>query len=316
MMLPLVAQLAAMGDVGNHGPDAPAPVAIELEQCEQIDPRQLDRLLRIEFAGESPTLSGVVQVSVACNGKHSLVRAFDPSSGVQQAKAVDLSASDTQSRDARTRELALLIGELVRASHDESSKTGQPPPLRQEPIAREPSIAPSRQADAKLQLGAVAGGELYGEGYWHAGPSLLLQLSPLPRLQAELRLGVRFTEGHDTNSGSVVIQTYSAACGVGVSVLPEHLPLGLWLQARAEADWVIVSATPSAGFTATDENALAWVAALGPGLRIPLSESLQFIAEGSLQLPLRSVTIDDQDAQITALRGLGAAAHLGLLVEL
>src|SRR6476620_163028 len=120
-MAPLIlAQVAVVAAVSSGVPDPALVTAIGLTvaACVDADREALRRLLEVEYRGPlaDPDRSDLTQVIVRCTEERNEVRVLVPRRPKETVRTVDLSGMGPVAKEAKTRELALVIAELVRSA--------------------------------------------------------------------------------------------------------------------------------------------------------------------------------------------------------
>src|SRR5258708_15264228 len=120
-MAPLIlAQLAvtAAASSGSVDPALGPAIGLTVDACVDADRDELRRLLEVEYRG--PLADGertdLTQVIVRCTEERNEVRVLVPRRPRETVRTVDLSGLGPVAKEAKTRELALVIAELVRSA--------------------------------------------------------------------------------------------------------------------------------------------------------------------------------------------------------
>src|SRR5689334_25161740 len=114
---------------------------IAIDPCVEVDADEVRRLAALELntwrAGSSVASLSVL---VTCGGGVQELRLTDRVKGQETVRQLDLSAASGTDRDAKTRELALAIAELLRRVQVDSTPEPAPAP-KPSPVAPDPPQA-------------------------------------------------------------------------------------------------------------------------------------------------------------------------------
>jgi hypothetical protein len=319
-MMPLIlAQLglvpAASGAASIDAAPASA-IGLTVDSCVDADVEELRRLLEVEYRGplvESDRIDRT-QVVVRCTEERNEVRVLVPRRPKETVRTVDLTSLGPVAREAKTRELALVIAELVRSaesSQPEAERVALPPPAPEKP-APSPSPAPARWT----QVGALFTAEKYSGGQAQLGPGMAARFAVTRYFNAEVRAGARWAETLAVPDGEITSRGIEGGIGVGIDAFPNQSRAGLLLTARAEVVWLQIQGNER-GTTASGRSVsgLTVVAAAAPCVWATLSRSLRVLAEPAVLLPIHRLDIEDQGLRVSALGGVGVAATLGMVAH-
>jgi hypothetical protein len=319
MTLLILAQLGLIPATSGAVPSDPAPataVGLTVDSCVDADRDELRRLLEVEYRGPlaEPDRMDRTQVIVRCTEERNEVRVLVPRRPKETVRTVDLTGLGPVAREAKTRELALVIAELVRsaeASEPEAERVALPPPAPEKP-APSPSPAPPRWT----QVGALFTAEKYSGGQAQMGPGMAARFAVTRYFNAELRAGARWAETLAVPDGDITSRGIEGGIGVGIDAFPNESRAGLLLTARAEVVWLQIQGHES-GTAASGRSVsgLTVVAAAAPCVWMTLSRSLRVLAEPAVVVPIHKLAIEDQGLQAAAIAGVGVAATLGIVAH-
>jgi hypothetical protein len=315
----------------------PAP-EITIDSCVAVDPVEVRRLTAIELDA-APSAGQTLEVVVGCQGVSQYLRLVDTSRGLIASRTIDLSAAGEDNRDARARELALAIAELLRRALSEASsapqsgapQSGAPQASVPQPGAPQPAAQPGAPSDApeslepnspaanpptatpwKAEVGisAIAVGWTHGQSLF--GVDLTGRIHLTRWLLGELRAGGRRTRAVELQRGTVTGQGVAAAGGLAWDTLPDVHWAGVSLGARVGVDWLRYAAVDQDGhfYDGSDAASVTVQAALGAFLSLfgPLRATLNL----ELGTALNAVAIEEDGQARSGLGGLGVSGALGL----
>jgi hypothetical protein len=295
------------------GASASALPSITIEPCVAVDASEVRRLTAIEVSswqGESSV--GSFGVLVGCEDGGQRLRLMDAKRGQVAERSIDLSAVGASDRDARARELALAIAELLRRNEsaeqpapsvavDESSASPTPT------FASTPLVAPwqGELGVTAAALGWTGGGVLFGAdltgrarfGRWFIG---------------ELRAGGRSTRAISLENGSMTGRGLAASVGLAVDVAPNVDWAGVSFGARLGVDWLRYAATDVAGVTYDGQDGTG-VSVFGTASAfVSLAGPLRVTLDAGVGTALHEVVIRENDETLSGLSGVVASGALGL----
>lgn len=283
---------------------------ISIEPCVEVDASEVLRLTAIEVSswqGQSSVAS--FDVFVGCQDGGQRLRLMDAKRGQVAERSIDLSAVGASDRDARARELALAIAELLRRNESGDQPV---PNVVIDAVPVPPSPPPTMVMPWQAELGVTAAAMGWTGGAVLFGADLTGRARFAGWFIAELRAGGRSTRPVSLDNGSMTGRGLSASAGLAFDVVPNFQWVGVSLGARLGVDWLRYAAIDEEGFTydgrdATGVNAFgtatAFVSLVGP-LRITL--------DAGVGTALHEVTIRENDETLGGLSGVVASGALGL----
>jgi len=319
-MLPLAVCLAMgftqLGQVGVG--DAAARISID--DCVDADREEIVRLLAIELAAGSAGAPAPRGIVVTCTEQRDIVRLYDPENPQQSSRILDLSAWGVAARKARTRELSLVIAELLREPDNVPKKSAPPraEPPRLERARVERAQPPRTSEQARVEIALLLGAEKYSGGHAQLGIGGGLRLGAPGPLVFDVRVGARGVQTVLAPAGEIHAVGFVSAMGVGVDLFPDTGKAGLAAMGRLELDWIFArgSVSGSSRATARSANGVALIGSIAASAWFSLSRRLRLVAEPALLLPIKPLSLEDRAADVSAISGIGAAAALGLLLRL
>lgn len=303
-----------------------APVTVTIDSCVGVNASEVRRLTATELLNEETTLAGF-EVLVACRGTSYILRLLHVGRGVVDSS--ELATGDVVAEDARNRELAIAVAELLRRAPEllppdrivdvasnrptellprESTAPTPPPPP---PIVQTEPAAPV--GPWRGELGVVGTFVHWTGGEQLLGSDLVARVALVPRLWVELRTGGRRTLQPTVMNGTSIDATgFGAAVGFGYTVTPGLELVDIRLGAKVGADWLRFfiaddSAVVYGGADATNVYALGALTAL-----MALSDAWHLNIELAAGGALRPIAIRD-GKDVSGPRGVMAAGVLGMV---
>lgn len=257
-------------------------------------------------------------VEVRCQGERLEIRVgsltFPEQRAVrtlQLAPAVD--ASGLAARQARSRELALAIAELIRRLEIASA----PPPIAPPPSPppRLPVTTPSTTQTpegkpGRWQVGLMPTVDASAGGQKFVGGDLIVGARLGSRFLAELRVGGRAGTQHIVPNGRLLSSATIAGATAGVLLWPgrRHVGLALLLHAQEYLVRLRLEAPADAG----TRTALvgAFVVAAGARLTVALGRRVELGVSASAGFPPHGIVVRVQGAAAESLTGLVLSGSL------
>jgi hypothetical protein len=317
-MAPLVlAQLAVAAAAGGGGsgvdPAVGPAIGLTVVACVDADREELRRLLEVEYRGPvgDAERTDLTQVIVRCTEERNEVRVLVPRRPKETVRTVDLSGLGPVAKEAKTRELALVIAELVRSAQS-AEAVAETVTVQRVPEKVSPLPEPPRWT----QVGALITAEKYSGGQAQLGPGMAARFAVTRYFTAELRVGARWAESLGATDGYITSRGFVGGIGVGIDAFPHESRAGLLLMARAEVEWLRIQGTDESGsVSGRTASGAAFVAGAAPCGWIRLGRSLRVLAEPALLVPIHPLVIEDQGERVSALAGVGVAATLGIMAQ-
>jgi len=315
-MAPLIlAQVAVVAAVssGVVDPAVGPAIGLTVDACVDADREELRRLLEVEYRGPlaDPDRSDLTQVVVRCTEERNEVRVLVPRRPKETVRTVDLSGPGAVAKGAKTRELALVIAELVRSAQ------ASEPVVETIPAPRNPDkVAPLLSAPSHwTQVGALFTAEKYSGGQAQLGPGMAARFAVTRYFTTELRVGARWGETLSARDGYINSRGFVGGIGAGIDAFPDQNRAGLFLVARAEVEWLRVQGNDSGAASGQSASGAAVVASAAPCGWIALGRSLRLLAEPAVLVPLHTLVIEDRGERVSSLSGVGVAATLGIMAH-
>jgi hypothetical protein len=327
-----LALLAAIGQLS--APDRSAALALTIDPCLDIDEQTVRHLVDLELGdpGDRAASRPGITVSVLCvkNGQEIRLepRAVGQPPTIRRPLRLESpEGAGLAAREARTRELALAIAELVRRFESDGasapsvaeSEVAQPPqtPPVPEVRATAPTASITRPASpvaaaTSMRIGALSAVEFFSGGRTFVGGDLIAGMRVGRRFDAEIAAGVRVDMGQKAQMARLDAAALDVAVALAARLWSyrESLQTSVWLRARGFAyQWRVESDGGNSG-AQTTTLAFATVAA-GPRVGITLGRRALVIAEAGVGRPLPAVVVRDQGRTIGSVSGWLVSGNLG-----
>jgi hypothetical protein len=312
----LALALLAMRSEGTAAAE-PGPV-LQLDPCLQVDELVVQNLVELELSdarGRAPT---PISVAVRCVEDAQEIR-VEPwaSRGDDGIRSIALPAADdaTATLEARSRELALAIAELIRRLEITRPLPSAAPPPRPPPptIVVAPSAPPQAPPD-RWAIGASSSFDHFTGGQSMAGGDLSLALAFGRWALADLRVGGRILDGGTLPSGRLTARAGTASLGAGLHLASQRRA-GFALMLRLQGYAVQYDVELEGG---ASQGALlgAVVVAVEPRLFVAITGRISIAAGGAAGLPLHGIVVRTQGVETDSLSGFVLSANLGFVVAL
>jgi hypothetical protein len=317
----LIALLAMLPLSG--APDVASNPVIRIDPCVQVDGEEVRRVTAIELSGSRPQRSlAELEVDVACrNGVEEIqlidrvraritVRSID----LRTRGDADLGAPAAEARDAKARELALAIAELLRRTEGESA-LGVPTARVAPSPGADPGAAGSSSGEPRplrLELDVAGVLEHFTAGETLFGADLSGRLHVASWLIAELRLGGRKTKPVALERGAIDGHGVTAAAGLALDLTPGMHRAGVALGARLGGSWLRYAASQGrATAFAGKDAAAATLAGTATGF-VMLTRDFCVVADASVGTALHAIVIRENDRRLSGMRGVFMSSAIGL----
>ena len=305
------------GDVAQQNP------VLDLDPCVEVDDSAVQNLVDLELRDARTGDRDVpISVAVRCLEGAQEIR-VEPwaSLGHDGLRAIELPPADDAdpaAREARSRELALAIAELIRRleiTHPLRPKPPPPPPAPSPPIAISAPPDADESGRRRWQLAALSSFEAYTGGQKLAGGDLSVA-APIGRwILTELRVGGRLVDGGTSPVSHLTGRAGTAAVAAGLNVWSQRRALGFALMLRAQGYAIEYRVeSPDNGSQSARLGALA--IAVEPRLFVAVSRRISLTAGVGAGIPLHGIIVRTQGAETDSLTGLVVSASLGALLTL
>ena len=322
LALAMVAMRAeAIPGAAERGP------SLDLEACVRVDAAVVQNLVDLELglgdASARPP-SGPISVAVRCIDGAQLIR-VEPwaSRGDDGLRTIELpdAYDEAAAVEARSRELALAIAELIRRLEITRPLPPAPPPPAAPPPPLAPPLvvapsSPPEEPRHRWQLGALTSFEAFTGGPWLAGGDLSVGASFGRWVALDLRAGGRSVEGLSSSSERLSARAGVASIGAGLSVWSRRHPVGFAAMLRAQGFGVEYRLGSTGEDPARTTRLGALVATVEPRLLVRMSGHIALALGGAAGLALHGVVVRVQGVETSRMSGLLLSGNLGVVVEL
>jgi len=308
-----VSALAALLLAGARGVATLAPISID--PCVDVDAEEVRRLTDIELAASREASAEVLDVVVSCREGGQELRLTERASQRVTVRGIDLSASGTRDRDARARELALAIAELVRRSNQPTAAPVQYRAAPAPPPAQPPFRPAAPGVPWRTQLGASAVVDGWTGGQALYGAELAGRLHLGRWLIGELRLGGRKTGLLDLERGTMDGYALAGSAGVSLDATPYARRAGLAFGARLGIARLRYSVVGDDGVRLGAASASAVSANATASGFVAISGQVGLLVDASIGGALHTVVIQENNRSISALNGVLLSSAVGVAAQ-
>jgi len=294
---------------------------LDVEACVRVDASVVQNLVDLELElgdARSRRPSFPISVAVRCIDGAQLIR-VEPwaSRGDDGLRTIELPDADdaTAALEARSRELALAIAELIRRLEITRPLPPEPapPPL---PAAVTASSSPPQPLSLRWQIGALSAVDAFTGGQWLAGGDLSLGMSLGPWAALDVRAGARSVRGLTSSSDQLSGRAGVASVAAGLNLWSRQRRVGFALMLRAQGFGVDYRLESTGEAPARTARLGALVAALEPRLLVGLSRRVTLALGGAVGLPIHGIVVREQGLETSRMSGALLSGSLGVVVEL
>lgn len=293
---------------------------LDIDPCVGVDASALRNLVELELRDSRAGHVAVpVSVGVRCVDDAQEIR-VEPwaSRGDDGIRTIELPAAadaDSAAQEARSRELALAIAELVRRLEITRPLAPAPPPSPppgSPPVVIPVTPPPPEVTPGRPQLALLSSFDAFTGGQKLAGGDVCVA-APIGRwLVAEVRIGGRILTGATSPAG-LTARAGTAAVAAGLN-FSSRRPVGYVLMLRAQGYAIDYRLDPAADGGARTARLGAFVAVLESRLLLAVTYRLSVAAAVAAGLPIHGIVVRSQGAMTESLTGLALSAHLGAMV--
>jgi hypothetical protein len=309
-------RLLAMSTEGAPAVVDEEPV-LTLDPCVEVDETTVREVMELELWDARPRNAKLpTSVSVRCVGDAQEIRVESRSAPEQdEVRAIQLSsvadAAAPAARQARSRELALAIAELIRRREiAPPAPPATPPPPPPPPVVPALVVSPAQPAEAgRWQLGILTTYDYFGGGQRFIGGDLFTAARLGRWFVAELRAGGRVGADQPLPGGRLSARAATVGAAAGIRFWPERL-IGFELMLRAQEYLVQFRAEASGDSAARTALLGAFVLAAEPRLIVALARHFELEATAAVGLPPRGIVVRIQGTDRQSMSGLVLSGSL------
>lgn len=320
-MIVTILALALFAVPGEQTADAPEQKpTLAIDACVEVDDATVENLVDLELRDTRGRGQDVpISVGVRCLDGTQEIR-VEPwaSLGGDGIRAIELPAvddADPAAREARSRELALAIAELIRRlqiTQPLPPKPPPPPPPTPPLVFSTPPLA--EEPPRRWQLAVLSSFEVFTGGQKLAGGDIAFAARIGRWIVSEVCVGGRFIDGQTTPVARLTGRAGTAIVAIGPSVWSKHRTVGFAPMLRAQGYAIDYRAeSPGEGGSRTARMG-ALTIAVEPRLLVAISGRISLTAGAGVGLPLHGVVVRTQGSKTDSLTGVSISASLGAVV--
>jgi len=289
--------------------------AIRIDPCVEVDAEEVRRLTANELVSWRSSIAlTALDVAVDCEGTSQELRVTDRASGQVTVRSIDLSAPGSGDRDAKTRELALAIAELLRrveaAAPPPAPPAPSPPPAV--PVVPVDPTPPSEPRPWRAELGVSGAVVGYTGGEVLLGADVPGRIRLTRFVIADLRVGARKSRPIELESGTMNGYGVDAAAGLSLDATPGLRNVGVSFGGRLGASFLRYAAVDHEGATYGGKDAVVLYATGNTTAFVTLSEPLCLTLDAAIGGALHSIAIEVNGRSVSEASGILLSSAVGL----
>ena len=320
-MIPTLVALALSAQPNAHiAPAVEQKPALHIDACVEVDRAAVENLVDLELRdAPSRDPEAPISVDVRCLDGAQEIRVEPWASlggdGIRSIALPAPDAADPAAREARSRELALAIAELIRRLEITQPLHPQPPPAPPPTLTLVISPPPAvEEPQRRWQLAISSSFEVFTGGQRMAGGDIGLGARIGRWILGEVRVGGRFVDGQTSPVARLTGRAGTASVAIGPSVWSEHRTVGFAPMLRAQGYAIDYRAeSPGDGGSRTARVG-ALTISVEPRLIVAISGRIALTAGAGLGIPLHGIMVRTQGAKTDSLTGVAISAGLGAVV--
>lgn len=301
------------------GQEPTALPGITIDPCVQVDAEEVRRLASIELASWSGARSPAeLEVAVSCRENLQEVRLVDRARDLVTVRSIDLGATELTDRDAKARELALAIAELLRRAATERPPEPvpvKPAPVAPPPVVRKPAAPtpPPRRWRGEIGLSGGIVGWTGGEVWFGADAAARAHLGRY--LIGELQVGGRGTRSVGLNVGRIAASGVGGRLGLALDVTPGMRRVGLSFGASVGGDWLRYSAVDAEDVEYGGGDAGSLNAAGTTTAFVVLADPVCLTFRAAVGGALHAISIRNNGETVSGARGALVSGSVGVATQ-
>ena len=320
----MIAHVLALALLATRGEEIAAPPGqgpvLALDPCLQVDEAAVQNLVELELGGARlHRETAPISVVVRCIDGAQEIR-VEPwaSRGDDGIRTIALPDAEdaTATLEARSRELALAIAELIRRLEITRPLPAPAPPPPPPPPTVVAPPSPPELPPGRWGLGALSSFEYITGGQWLAGGDLAATVAVGRWTLGEVRLGGRVLDGQAVPYGRLTAHAGTAGLGAGLQLWSNRRVVGFVAMLRAQGYGVEYRAELAGDGTSGTARFVAVVIAVEPRLLVAITRRLSIAASGAAGVPLHGIVVRTQGVETDSMSGVVLSGSLGLVVTL
>lgn len=298
------------------------PPELIIDPCVGVDAAAVRTLLALQMSdGRASHPLARIAVSVGCADQAQEIR-IEPwaSMGLGGVRTFELPAADESvpaTQEARSRELALAIAELIRRLELTHPLPTPAPPSPPPPVVTAgpapPQASPEQPVPGRWQLGVLSAFEHFDGGQNLGGLDLVAARRIGRFLACELRAGARAGEDVTLPWVQITTRATTASAAVGAARWTRRGRLGGALMGRAQAFFAQFQVEPASGGPSATGH-YVFVLAAEPDLYVALSRHVALAASGAAGVAVHGIVLRTQGTPTNSLSGAMLSANLGAVL--
>ena len=309
---------------------APAVVdegpALTIDPCVDVDAATVREVMDLELRdARARNVPLPAWVSVGCVGDAQEIRIAPASpsepEGVRMIPlAPVMDDAVPAGHQARSRELALAIAELIRRREIATAPSPEPPPPPPPPppVIPERVVAPApppQSSQGRWQIGILPTFEHFAGGQRFAGGDLAVSARLHRWFLAELRAGGRVGDDQPLPGGRLAASAATAGAAAGFVFWPDNRPIGAAVMLRAQGYLVRFHVEDAGDSGARTALLGGWVLAAEPRLMVAVTRHFFLAAATAVGFTPRGIVVRTQGAENQSISGLLVSGSLGAVLK-
>jgi len=298
--------------------DARQKPVLDIDPCVEVDDPSVENLVELELRDARRGDREVpISVGVRCLEGVQEIRvepwASKGGDGIRTIALPAVDDADPAAREARSRELALAIAELIRRleiTRPLHPKAPPPPPPASPPAV----ISPPPAAEEPLRRWQLAGWsafEAFTGGQRMAGGDIAVTAAIGRWILNEIRVGGRLVGADTSSAARLTGRAGTAAVAAGANVWSKRRAVGFALLLRAQGYAVDYRAESAGEGNPRTARLGALTVAVEPRLVVAVARRILLVAAAGVGVPLHGIVVRTQGTETDSLTGVAISAGLG-----